>query len=431
MRVCPKCFATPGLVRKITELRPQFPFLSCDFHPGFKGVPIEPVVKLIDVVFRQNYTLGIGDDRYQEACGEDLDTVLQDLTGADDDRVVGMIARQLIDKDPYWQPWGEGPFYSDDYGYVFDGRSLGRPGWQWEIFRQGLLHEGRFFNSQAETLIAEIFDGVQHQRDVDGQGPVYLIKPGEPKSTFLRARIIDDAGVADAIKASPGVHLSPPPERKRRPGRLNPSGVAAFYGAFDLETCVAELRPSVGSVVMASRFAITEPICVLDTTRFSAIPKAQDPFTNKAVERAAQWRFMRSFMYEIAQPISPDDEHLDYIPTQAVAEYLNRRWTFTFEHEKRSIDAILYRSAQHQEGLNIALLGAAAVVGGYTPADDEAAKEKVVLSPSGPAFELSPPRKVRIRPLAGTLETHKVVKARYPTEPLSDLDRWTVDSPSR
>ena len=54
---------------------------------------------------------------------------------------------------------------------------------------------------------------------------------------------------------------------------------------------------------------------------------------------------------------------MEYLPTQAVAEFLNKRFTVAFADERRPIDAIIFRSAQHPEGKNIALLGDAAVVG--------------------------------------------------------------------
>ena len=51
-----------------------------------------------------------------------------------------------------------------------------------------------------------------------------------------------------------------------------------------------------------------------------------------------------------------------YLPTQAVAEYLNKHHRFTFAGQDRIIDGVIYRSAQHPEGKNIVLLGEAAVV---------------------------------------------------------------------
>jgi hypothetical protein len=86
-----------------------------------------------------------------------------------------------------------------------------------------------------------------------------------------------------------------------------------------------------------------------------------------------QWTFMQNFRHEIAKPISPDDEHLDYIPTQAVAEYLLNEYELKKKGEVANIEAIIFRSAQHPAGKNIALLGEAAYV---QPATAENRKER-------------------------------------------------------
>jgi hypothetical protein len=175
---------------------------------------------------------------------------------------------------------------------------------------------------------------------------------------------------------------------------MNASGVVAFYGAFDLDTCVAELRPSVGSLVAGCQFEITEPLCVLDMTRFHAEPKELNLFAPDHIRRAAQSRFLRRFMEEIAQPISQTDEHLDYIPTQAVAEYLAHHHEFTFAGRKRRIEAVIYASAQNPKGKNIAILG-------------EAARVKATIDPAslggGPGLWPDPPRALRMEPPASRL----------------------------
>jgi hypothetical protein len=201
--------------------------------------------------------------------------------------------------------------------------------------------------------------------------------------------------------------LGPPPERLRRAGRLNPSGVSCFYGAFDLDTCVAELRPSVGSIVVGAQFQITEPICGLDTTRFDAKPKEPNLYAKGAMERAAQWRFMQTFMREIAQPVLPLAEHLDYVPTQAVAEYLAQHHAFSFAGQDRTIEAIIYASAQHPGGKNIALLGAASVVGAEVVAAAPAEEPDQGDFPFGLGLERSAP-KLRIVPVPGSLEKRRV-----------------------
>ncbi|NOE32130.1 RES domain-containing protein [Ruegeria sp. HKCCD7318] len=67
-------------------------------------------------------------------------------------------------------------------------------------------------------------------------------------------------------------------------------------------------------------------------------------------------------MTEISQPCLPDDEHLDYIPTQVVAEYLVKEHKFKFSGEEKSVEGIIFRSAQNPNGKNIVLFGEAATV---------------------------------------------------------------------
>lgn len=53
-------------------------------------------------------------------------------------------------------------------------------------------------------------------------------------------------GERSEITANPARNLGAPPKVRAGEGRMNPAGVPAFYGAFERETCVAELRPPVG-----------------------------------------------------------------------------------------------------------------------------------------------------------------------------------------
>lgn len=419
MLVCPACFSVKGLQTRIEEIRKTASTGACEFHPTRKGIPIEAVAAIIDPVFRENYGGGIYDSRYDEITGNSLNDVLYEVTGAERDEVVVGLANHLIEEDPYWPGDGEGPFYSEDLGYVRDRYSLGEHGRLWARFRESLLYEQRFFNAEARELIEHIFRHVHQQRDDQSQGPVYLIRPGDEQASFFRARVADDEPERAKITKDLVAELGPPPERLRRPGRLNPSGVSCFYGAFDLDTCVAELRPSVGSFIVGARFEITEAICVLDTTRFDAKPKEPNLYAKGAMERAAQWRFMQTFMREIGQPILPVAEHLDYVPTQAVAEYLAQHHTFSFAGQERTIDAIIYASAQRPGGKNIALLGAASVVGAEATI---AAPQKDVEEDGLPfwtSHERAAPR-VRLVPIADNLEKRSVRGVAFTTR--SHLD---------
>ena len=362
--VCPDCFAEAGLQRRIKEIRPDFPDEPCDFHPSKKGVPVSAVADIVDQVFRNSYTFGDYDPRYDDFIGNDLTGTLYDLTEADDDRVISALADALIDGDDYWPPDGEEPFYDHERSYVSNEAGFEEHSYTWRLFRREILHEQRFFNQRARGKLEEIFDGLHLLRD-DGNNPaVYELRPGEANCEFFRARKANSIEERRTIVNDPANKLGPPPENLRRAGRMNSSGILTFYGAFELETCVAELRPAVGETVISAKFSLTRPILVLDTTRFTGRPKAINIFARTYVTRMKLWKFMTTFMNEIARPCLPDDEHLDYVPTQVVSEYLTHLHKLKRGESVRTIDAIIYRSAQNGNGKNIAIFGDAGAVKG-------------------------------------------------------------------
>ena len=362
--ICPDCFDNDGLKRRIVAIRKEASEGNCQFHPTKKGVPIARVASIVDPVFRDLYWATGDDGNYwSQERGSSLHDVIYDLTEADDDQVINGLIGALEAQDNYWPPDGEEPFYSTDYLYTLQREENGRHLHNWQSFQRSLMFESRFFNPDAERMLNEIFHGVQQLRDANRQGPVYMIQPDTPEARFFRARNANSYEEMKRIRADLAKELGPPPEQLRKAGRLNPSGIHAFYGAFDLATCIAELRPSVGGRVISAEFSLVRPICVLDTTRFANNPKTVNLFAAGGLERARQWQFMKMFMEEIARPVFPGEEHLQYLPTQAVAEFLNRRFQVSFAREKRGIDAVIFRSAQRPEGKNIVVLGDAAIVG--------------------------------------------------------------------
>lgn len=362
--VCPDCFDEAGLQRRIKEIRPDFPDEPCEFHPSKKGIPVSAVAEIVDQVFRNSYTFGDYDPRYDDFMGSDLAGTPYDLTEADDDRVISALADALIEGDDYWPPDGEEPFYDFERTYVSNEAGFEEHSYTWRLFRREILHEQRFFNQRALSKLREIFDGLHLLRD-DGNSPaVYELQPGEADTAFFRARKANDVEGRRSIAKDPARKLGPPPEHLRRAGRMNSSGIAAFYGAFELDTCIAELRPAVGETVISAKFSLTRPILVLDTTRFTGRPKAINMFARTYVTRMKLWKFMTTFMNEIARPCLPDDEHLDYIPTQVVSEYLTHLHKIKRGESEKTIDAIIYKSAQNGSGENIAIFGGAGAVEG-------------------------------------------------------------------
>ncbi len=118
---------------------------------------------------------------------------------------------------------------------------------------------------------------------------------------------------------------------------------------------------------MAAQFEFARPVVVLDTTKFERPPKALNIFAKTHNKRLSLWGFMAEFMNEISQPCLPGDEHLDYIPTQVVAEYLVHLHRFKHKGQERTVEGIIFRSAQNSAGKNIVLFGDAARVKALEP----------------------------------------------------------------
>ncbi len=72
---------------------------------------------------------------------------------------------------------------------------------------------------------------------------------------------------------------------------------------------------------------------------------------------------MKRFMNEISRPILPHDTNIDYVPSQAVSEYIHSQLKVPRGKNKVGIDGIIFASAQRPNtGLNIVLFGDAAQV---------------------------------------------------------------------
>ena len=365
MLICPDCFSETGLKARILELQLQQADRQCDYHTTEKGVPLEDVVPIISEVISNTYGLSLFNQRTGECDGLTLMDIVYELTGVGDDDVANEIQNLLIEGDDYWPPDGGEPFFGEDLGYVPLDHISEEHSFRWQRFRDDIIYQRRFFSERALSILSEIFDGIDLLTDSSGRSVIYSLDPEDSAVSIYRARIANESSVRQSIVRDPASQLGPPPTRRRQHGRMHPAGIQAFYGAFDVETCIAELRPVVGGTVIAARFVPIRPLVVLDTTRFDQPPLKIDQFDKAFLKRLRLWKFMQRFMHEIAQPHLPDIEYLEYIPTQAVAEYLVHLHKFSFgDEEEQTINAIIFRSAQNPKGKNIAIFGESSSVEG-------------------------------------------------------------------
>lgn len=372
MLICPDCFSDTSLKSRITKIRPKQPNLKCDFHTRKKGVPLNKISPIVGEVIENTYALSEFNYFSGEYGGISLLELVYELTGVHSDEIATALKELLIEEDDYWPPDGGEKFFSDEHGYSSVLRVQEEHSIKWKRFRDGIICNRRFFSEEALNLLKEIFDGIHLLHDSQGQPVIYSLDPSDDSISIFRARVANDLSAQNKIINDAASQLGPPPPEFRQQGRMHPAGIQAFYGAFDVATCIAELRPPVGGTVITARFTPTRPLIVLDTTRFDQEPKETGIFSKTYLKRIRLWSFMREFMHEIAKPHLPDTEYLEYIPTQAVAEYLVNLHKFRYnDNPEMTIDAIVFRSSQNSSGKNIVFFGdASSVVGSKNTEND-------------------------------------------------------------
>lgn len=374
--LCPYCFSDKSLRRRLQEIRPNYPRTEkCDHHPNRSGIPTDAISPLIDAVISPYYSFGESNS-YSGQEGESLEDIIYDLTGAETDDIVRDLIDQLVEDDPADPRDGDEPFYQEDQFYVRHDSLYNPHSEAWEKFKSEIRYNQRFFSSLARDRLQQIFLDIHFQKDRAGKPVVYKLSADDQISIF-RARQVNSHSEREKIIASPASKLGSPPKRSRSAGRMNAAGVAAFYGAFDLETCIAEIRPAVGATIVGAAFELIRPVVVLDLTRFANPIQARSRFSPVYEARSLQWGFMQSFVFEISKPILPDDVVLDYIPSQAVSEFIHRVLQVKVDGQLCAVDAVIFPSAQHPEGKNIVLFGDAALVRGSPSADDPQSFEVV------------------------------------------------------
>lgn len=276
-----------------------------------------------------------------------------------------------------------------------DGRTYAK---KWGALRQSLLHESRYFNPTAQKLLDEMFDGLNFGLSdkapahlppyMIGRSVVTVIGPREQKTALYRAREARHQEQAAQFLKDPVGQLGPPPPLIARAGRMNPAGVSLFYGAFEPDTCVPEIRAPVGTYVVIGRFDVLRPLRLLDFAKLTEAFEAIPHFHPKYDEKQDRDAFLEAFSFEIATPVHPQDEAFGYLPTQAVAEYLAQR-------EDLKLDGLIYPSTQTgSTGSNVVLFRLASVVEPLTQLFDVepystntasfTATSKPIIPPTGP-----------------------------------------------
>jgi HEPN superfamily RES-like protein/RES domain-containing protein len=127
--------------------------------------------------------------------------------------------------------------------------------------------------------------------------------------------------------------------------RMSPAGIPMFYGAEDEVTAIVETTGGKPVTVTVATFKTARDAWVVDLT---ALPPIPSPFDSERRHLHGSIHFLWSFVRDFIKPIERDGrEHIEYVPTQVVTEYL--RHVFRTETGRR-VRGVIYSSSRNGGG---------------------------------------------------------------------------------
>lgn len=243
-------------------------------------------------------------------------------------------------------------FINDAWIECADGWWLGiheheRRRYAWEHFVYNTKHKTRyFFHNKGDIQEGESYEPITLLTiigsDIEKFG---LLKELNEGDIIYRARTCKEDDNFNSLE-----ELGPPPEDHASAGRMNPAGISYGYFALSKGTAILEIVPSPPEILSVGEFRLKSNLLAVDLT---SLPNLPSIFDIDRKQDCHALMFLRSFVASITKPVIKEGrEHVDYVPTQIVSEYIAQMLTI---HEGRHVDAILYPSAVNPGGTNIVL----------------------------------------------------------------------------
>ena len=351
--VCHDCIGDPFLAEAVRAEGTRVACSYCDVVG--EALPLDDLAQCIHEVLQNHFELtssqpigheyALAKEGLWERAGDLVKHVIADITGVSEE-IATDVTELLSDRYGYWaiKDGEENPYDSDAYY-----EEQGTDDSAWKTFCEQIRFHGRFFNRYAEDGLTHIFGDLGTQKTFCSKPVIYEISPDSESGYIWRGRTAQSPKELEAILKSPTREIGTPPPRLAKGGRMNAAGIPVFYGVMEKDTCIAELRAPVGSQVAVAKFGLLRPVKLLDLEALTEIWNIDashfDPDYYKIEGRTAS---LRSLAQEICRPVMPQDEAFEYLPSQAVAEYLANKLD-------TRLDGIIFRSSQTGCGRNVVL----------------------------------------------------------------------------
>lgn len=368
IRVCGNCVKDRILSEEIKE---QGNHGICD-HCGNPGeiTELEDLAERINDVIQEHFQLTPGypdgpvelflykEGRWERR-GDPPDILIGDIAGLDEP-IAEKLTSLLSDKHTY-EAAKDG--VENPYGFEawYEEREAFDLGFQiaWNEFQKEIQSKSRFFSVTAERVLASIFEGLDALGTHDDKPIIATIQPCDQDGYIWRGRTAHSPQDIEDILRAPVKELGPPPSPSAKAGRMNADGISVFYGALEKSTCISELRPPVGSSVVIGKFSVTHIVKLLDLGALADEYVNTSHFDPKFLEHKSRAVFLKRLVREISRPVTPEEERVEYLATQAVAEFLANKAC-------PKVDGIIFPSSQTGgKGRNVVLFNHARGVEGY------------------------------------------------------------------
>ncbi len=352
--VCFECIDDLYLKKIIKEEGTPLECSICGIKSN-NAFSIEQLGKLLEPIMRKHFLPGSSikefsedDDEWWSQEGEPMTWAVQLILDQYFD-FADEIVDAVIEAEDVGPHDGVNSFWDKTSNYVEKCTEGGHFFYEWESTLEELKHSRRFFSPAAQKLFERLFNGVEDLKAWNGKSFLPVVRRLPTGTKLFRARICKSPSMLRDIIHDPFKYVGPPPKEHAQAGRMNPEGVNVLYGAREVDTCLAETRPALGSDVAIITLMTTKSIRVLDFSRLeqSRGGKALSYFQPDYEEQINKRDFLQHVHRLISQHVVPGRE-ADYLITQTMSEYL------AYVYQK-PFDGILFNSTQRQRGTNVVL----------------------------------------------------------------------------
>jgi hypothetical protein len=388
MFVCQNCLGDSSLKELLVNLNAERACAVCN-KTTYNALTPKRIARYIREYLPKHFSV---DDGLYPGYELTLEDVVSRAIRCSDQRVCEVVAEHLINpnasEDEFYWPGQEycvarSPFDSEEHErwYVVG---------KWDNIAHELTHGRRFFNDKARNFFESLISEALNAKSAEDPEKLAVIKTLPTGSCFYRARIANGAAEAKVFMENPAYALGAPPKERAANNRMSPAGIPLLYVSDEAETCIAEVRPSIGDSVLVGRFLSMAPLKIFDFTALSGqLEHSPLSLLSPTYQQRYENRRLLGYLHdEIARPVRANDT--DYVVTQALAEYIRY-------NEKQAFDGIAFRSVQRNGGVNFVLF-------------DKSMPEDMVMPDWRPKFDLE------ISPAAVTVHRISAVHYDWSTE---------------